>query len=65
VEIEGKSEDEVRKVSEKLGFDYSKAIFCCVTTLYSQKYSIPEKVINFDIPLITFENPNPFEKYAQ
>ena len=61
VEVEGKNEEAVNKVSEKLGFDYDKAIFCCVTTLYNMKYGTPEEVINNQIPEITFEGKNPFE----
>ena len=60
VEIEGKSEEAVKNVSKKLGFDYSKALFCCVTTLYNLKYGIYEEVINNQIPEITFEGKNPF-----
>lgn len=62
VEVEGNSEMEVREVSEKIGFDYSKALFCCVSTLYSMKYGVPEEFINNKIPEITFESKNPFEK---
>lgn len=62
VEIEGKSEDEVRKVSEKIGLDYASALFCCVSTLYSKKYNISEEIINNQIPEITFEGKNPFLK---
>lgn len=61
VEIEGKNEEEVKKVSEKLGFEYSQALFCCVTTLYQIKYGTSEEIINNQIPEITFEGKNPFE----
>ncbi|MFA4817544.1 MAG: CYTH domain-containing protein [Parcubacteria group bacterium] len=61
IEVEGENEEEVKKVSEKLGFDYNKAIFCCVTALYNMKYGTPEEVINNQIPEITFEGKNPFE----
>jgi len=60
VEIEGNSEEVVKNVSEKLGFNYQDAIFGSVTTLYSKKYGILEKVINNDIPKIVFEMENPF-----
>jgi adenylate cyclase class 2 len=60
VEIEGSSEKEVREVSEKLGFGFSKALFCSITTLYSQKYNIPEEIINNKIPRICFNEENPF-----
>ncbi len=61
-EIEGSSEDEVRKISEKIGFDFSKALFCSITTLYSQKYGLSHDFINNQIPEITFNEKNPFEK---
>ncbi|HBO16433.1 MAG: hypothetical protein UR69_C0003G0045 [Candidatus Moranbacteria bacterium GW2011_GWE2_35_2-] len=62
VEVEGKSEKAVKNVSEKIGFDYGQALFCCVTTLYNMKYGTPEEVINNQIAEITFEGDNPFEK---
>ncbi|MCX6719803.1 MAG: CYTH domain-containing protein [Candidatus Staskawiczbacteria bacterium] len=62
LEIEGKSEAEVKVVSEKLGLDYSKAMFCSADTLYSKKYDLPEDVINNQISKITFNGENPFLK---
>lgn len=62
VEIEGKSEDEVKTIAEKLGFDYSKAKFCAVDTLYSEKYKITEDQINNHTPEILFDGENPFLK---
>ncbi len=62
VEIEGKSEEEVKLVSKKLGFDYSQALFCSVDTLYNRKYGTPIDVINKEISRITFAEKNPFEK---
>lgn len=64
VEVEGKSEAEVKKVSEKIGFDYATALFCCVSTLYNKKYNISEEIINNQIPEITFEGKNPFNAIA-
>ncbi len=61
VEIEGKSEEQVKKVAEKLGFDYTKAKFCAVDTLYSEKYGISEDRINNHTPEILFEGKNPFK----
>jgi adenylate cyclase class 2 len=63
VEVEGKSEKEVKAVSEKIGFDYSKAWFCATGEIYSKKYDIPFKVIDNDISKITFDMENPFLKY--
>lgn len=62
IEIEGKSENEVKQVSEKLGFDYNKAIFGPVGILYSEKYNISEEVINNEISEIVFGGDNPFIK---
>ncbi|MFA6586010.1 MAG: CYTH domain-containing protein [Candidatus Paceibacterota bacterium] len=59
IEIEGKSEKDVKKVSEKLGFDYSKALFCPTGKIYQMKYNIPENKIN-TIPKIVFDMKNPF-----
>ncbi|MCP6719296.1 MAG: CYTH domain-containing protein [Patescibacteria group bacterium] len=62
VEVEGESEEEVRKICQKIGLDYSKALFCAVGTLYSNKYGTPIDVINNQTPKIVFEGKNPFEK---
>lgn len=59
VEIEGKSEKEVKKVAIKLGFDYNKAIFGDVSILYSKKYNVSEDIINNKTSKITFAQ-NPF-----
>jgi len=59
-EIEGCGESEVRRISEHLGFDWSRAKFCAVDTLYSEKYKISPSVINDQTPLIVFEMENPF-----
>lgn len=60
VEIEGPSEEAVKKASSLLGFDYQNALFCSVDTLYSQKYGLTTDYINNKIPVITFKDPNPF-----
>ncbi len=62
VEIEGKSEEEVKAVSEKIGFDYSKAWFCATGLIYSKKYNIPVEIIDNEISKITFDMENPFLK---
>lgn len=59
VEIEGPSEEDVRKVSEQLGFDYSQAIFGGVTLQYMDKYGISQDQIDNHTPRIAFEE-NPF-----
>ena len=60
IEIEGKSEEMVKKISAQLGFDYKKAIFGPVTILYSKKYNISEDQINNKTPQIIFDMENPF-----
>jgi adenylate cyclase, class 2 len=60
VEVEGVSEETVKEVSEKIGFVWSSARFCAVGTLYSERFNLPEDVINNKTPLITFEMENPF-----
>jgi adenylate cyclase class 2 len=60
VEVEGKTEAVVKAVSEKLGFDWAKAKFCSVDTLYSEKYNLYIDVINNETPKIVFDMENPF-----
>jgi len=62
VEVEGKSEREVRTVSEEIGFDYSLAVFGNSGTLYKEKYHIEPHLIHEKIPRLTFSEPNPFTK---
>ncbi len=59
VEVEGKSEKEVKSVSEKIGFNYSDALFCAVGKLYQMKYGIHPDQIN-DVGKIVFNMKNPF-----
>lgn len=59
VEIEGPSEEAVRTVSEKVGFDYTNAKFCAVGKLYELKYGIHPDEIN-RLEKIVFEMENPF-----
>jgi len=60
VEIEGKSEEDVKKVTSKIELDYSKAKFCSVDTLYSEKYGFPEDRFNNHSPKVIFDMENPF-----
>lgn len=60
VEVEGKSEVDVKKISEKLNFDYYKAKFCSVDMLYHEKYDVSVEKINNETPKILFEMDNPF-----
>ena len=60
VEIEGKSEELVKKTAQELGFSYKEALFCSIGTLYCKKYSILPEVINNKTPYIKFDGRNPF-----
>lgn len=63
IEIEGKSEAEVKAAAEKLGFDYVKAMFCSAGAIYSKKYGLPEEVFDDQTKKILFSGENPFLKY--
>ena len=65
VEIEGESEEAVKEASEKLGFDYAKAVFGAVDQQYKEKYGISEEIINNVILEITFNGENPFVKFKK
>jgi len=60
IEIEGESEEIVKTVTEKLGYDYSTAYFGSVDGMYSKKYNITEERVNDNTPKIIFEMENPF-----
>lgn len=64
VEIEGRSEEDVKKISKTLGFDYSTALFGATSLIIHKKYGIPFDVIDH-IPVITFGIENPFLKYKK
>ena len=61
IEVEGDSEEAVKKVSESLSFDYSQALFCGVDTLYNLKYGISKDSINNEIKEVVFGGENPFK----
>lgn len=63
VEVEAKTEEEVKRVSKLLGFNYDKALFCSVDTLYSNKYGVNTDIINNDIDYISFDSENPFNRF--
>ena len=66
VEIEGKSEQEVREVAEKLGFDWNKARFgASMAPIIEEKYGISQVEINNEIPEILFGDVNPFEEFRK
>jgi len=59
IEVEGPSEEKVREVSGKLGFDWKEAEFCAVGVLYEEKYGVPKRVVNTTAKLV-FDMENPF-----
>src|SRR3989344_202833 len=63
VEVEGRSENEVKEVSAKLGFKWEKAVIGATHTVTSQQYGIPVKVLDDEIPLIVFSGENPYKKW--
>ena len=63
IEIEAKTEDEVRSVAELLGFDWSRALFGGVASIYMLEYptvgdEMPE-IINHKVGRIRFQDPVP------
>lgn len=60
VEVEGQSEEKVKAVSEKLGFDYTRALFGAVDILYIRQYPFLTKERINETPLIVFDGENPF-----
>ncbi len=60
LEVEGRSEEAVKRTCGTLGLDYSQALFCSITTLYHRKYGVAEDTINNHTPEITFQGKNPF-----
>ena len=59
IEIESDQESKIIDLSNKLGFDYTDAIFDSVDYQYSSKYKISRDKIN-QTKLIKFSDPNPF-----
>jgi adenylate cyclase, class 2 len=58
VEVESTSEEAVRNASEKIGFDWSKAVFCTINQLFQRKFGEHAKVSK--VPRLTFDMANPF-----
>ncbi len=65
IEVEGKSEEEVKEVSEKLGFDWGDAKFGTSVVQAAAFYGISAEDINNKIPKIIFDMENPFEKFKR
>lgn len=63
MEVEGPNEAAVQSVVEKLGYDFSKARVCSVTTLYREKYQIEDEIINNKTPKLVFDMENPFSSH--
>lgn len=62
LEIEGKSEEVVKRVTTKIGLDYTKALFGAVDIIYIHQYShLTSERIN-KTSLIVFGGENPFLK---
>jgi adenylate cyclase class 2 len=62
-EVEGVSEEIVKTVSEKLGFEWKAAKFCSIGTLYVEKYGFGPMDISKKtgkVTELTFEGENPF-----
>lgn len=60
LEIEGKSEESVGQVAEKLGLDYARALFGAVDILYMRKYPhLTADRINNQTSRIVFDGENP------
>ncbi len=53
------SEATVKKVAEKIGFNYEDAVFGAVGKLYKMKYGIHPNEVNH-LPKIVFDMENPF-----
>jgi adenylate cyclase class 2 len=63
IEVEGKSEGEVKRVSEKLGLKWENAKFCTAGTLYKEKYGFgPVDLAKKTGRMVSlaFNGPNPF-----
>lgn len=65
VEVEGPSEERVREVSERLGFNWQEAVFGAADVLVHQKYGIPPKVVNDETPKILFGGENPWTAWLE
>jgi adenylate cyclase class 2 len=63
IEIEGQSEQAIKNVATKLGFEWSNAVFGGVANVYKKQYShIGEegnRIINQEWPIIKFNDPKP------
>ncbi|MDB5195282.1 MAG: hypothetical protein JWO84_466 [Parcubacteria group bacterium] len=65
IEIEGISEEHVKDVSTRLGFDWNEARFDTADKIYAQKYGVESQFVNRSIPRLIFEGDNPFQNQGQ
>ncbi len=56
VEVEGTTEESVKKASQELGFDFTQAVFGSIDLVYEKELGIPSETI-VQLPEITFANP--------
>jgi len=61
VEVENDSEENVRLVSEKLGFNWGEAVFGPIGRVYKMKYKIGPSIFEGEDMRLTFEGKNPFK----
>lgn len=59
VEVEGSSEQQVREVSEILGFDWSEALFNSIDAVYARVYGVDAEMV-CQLRDGSFAAPNPF-----
>ena len=59
IEIEGASEEAVRNVASKLGFDWETAVFGTVTSVYQLQYPEGDATKLITCPRIAFDQPLP------
>ena len=60
IEIEGETEQAVRAVAEKLGFDWQNAQFGHIDAVYAQYYTFANKIRGvIDVPDVRFDDPLP------
>ena len=62
VEVESDSENSVKAVSEKIGFDWTQAVFSPVGKVYKMKYNVSPSLFEGEDVRLTFESSNPFIK---
>lgn len=56
IEIEAETEEDIKKTSEELGFDFNKAVFGSIDLVYEKELGISATSI-VKLPEITFKNP--------